>query len=365
MKKPGIYIIIAVAFFTLNGCLKSGKLKIAKNSTPQQLDDGWSIASPQSAGLNTTLINQAIDMFFDENLYPTSQSLLIIKDNKLVVESYARDLNDRNRLHNIKDVTQCITSILLGIAIDEELIDPDLDKPVHDYIPQYFDSVQLKKDISLYHVLTMRTGWQWENDKHTIELFNTGRFPSSMRLVVQKPMNYAPGVWFNYNDGAPHIFSGMITDTAKISLSQFAEQHLFSRIGITDYYWDSHTDGLNYGSLGLYLKPRDMAKIGKLMAQSGSWNSEQVVSSSWVNISTSIQLSEAYTLSEPYGFYWWIRPDNSAFCAIGQGGQFIYVVPSRNLVIVHTALPHTGSRYKGVSLQDFEELANLIIEAAE
>ncbi len=364
MKKLSIFIFIVTTLLTLNGCLKSGNLKIAKNSQPQQLDDGWSVSTPQSAGLNTTLINQAVDLFFDENLYPTSLSLLVVKDNKLVVESYARDLKDRDRLHNIKDVTQCVTSVLLGIAMDNDLIDPDLNQPVYNIIPQYFDSVLLKRDISLYHVLTMRTGWEWENKEHTKELFNTWRFPNSMRLVVQKPMKFAPGVWFNYNDGAPHIFSGMITDTAKVSLAKFAEEKLFSRIGITEYFWDSHTDGLNYGSLGLYLKPRDMARIGQLMAQSGTWNSEQIVSASWVNMSTSVQLSDAYTLSEPYGFYWWIRPVNNAFCGIGQGGQFIYVVPSKNLVIIHTALPHTGNSFKGISLQEFEDLANLIVEAA-
>lgn len=356
-------ILFLAAGILLTGCMKSGDLKIARNSTPQQLDDGWAVASPQAAGLNTTLINQALDMFFDEDLYPTSKSLLIIKDNKLVVESYARDLSDRDRLHNIRSVTKSVTSLLFGIAIDENLFDSDLSRTVYSYIPTYFDSVALKKDISMYHLLTMRTGLRWENDINTLELFNSKRFVSSMRLVVQQPMNYAPGTWFNFNDGAPHIFSGMIADTAKMSLEEFAVEHLFSKIGISSYFWEKHDDGLNYGSLGLYIKPRDMAKIGQLMAQNGSWNSEQVVSSSWISESTSVQLSEAYTLFEPFGLYWWIRPDNDAFCAIGNGGQFIYVVPSRNLVIVHTAMPSTGNSFEGVSLSDFEKLVDLILQA--
>ena len=362
MCKAFNILFLAVGIL-LSGCMKSGDLKIAKNSTPQQLDDGWAISTPQTAGFNTTLINQAVDMFFDEDLYPTSKSLLIVKDNKLVLESYARDLSDRDRLHNIRSVTKSVTSLLFGIAIDEGLFDSDLNRTVYSYIPTYFDSVELKKDISIYHLLTMRAGLKWENDINTLELFNQNRFISSMRLVVQQPMNYAPGTWFNFNDGTPHIFSGMIADTAKMSLEDFAVEHLFSKIGISNYFWEKHDDGLNYGSLGLYIKPRDMAKIGQLMVQNGTWNSEQVVSSSWINESTSVQLSQAYTLFEPYGLYWWIRPDNDAFCAIGNGGQFIYIVPSRSLVIIHTAMPSTGNSFEGVTLSDFENLVDLILQA--
>jgi CubicO group peptidase (beta-lactamase class C family) len=356
-------IILLILGILLAGCLKSGDLKIAKNATPQQLDDGWIVSTPQSAGLNSAILDQVVDMFFDEDLYPTSKSLLIIKDNKLVLESYARDLSDRDRLHNVRSVTKGITAILFGIAIDEGLFDADLNRTVYSYIPLYFDSVELKKDISIYHMLTMRSGLNWDNKENTQELFNNSRFPSSMRLVVQQPMNYTPGTWFNFNDGTPHIFSGMIADTTKKSLEEFADEHLFSKIGISDYFWEKHEDGLNYGSAGLYLKPRDMARIGQVMAENGTWNSEQIVSSGWINACTTQQLSEAYTLFEPIGFYWWVRPDYNAFCAIGNGGQFIYVVPSRNLVIVHTALPFTGNDYKGVELIDFEKLVDLILQA--
>lgn len=362
-KSSGILIFLLAALL-ISGCMKSGDLKIKKNITPQQLDDGWTTATPESVGLNSALLNQAVDMLFDEDLYPTSKSLLVIKDNKLVLESYCRDLADRDRLSNIKSVTKSVTSILFGIAIDKGFFEPDLNRTVYSYLPQYFDSVNLKRSITLYHMLTMRTGLKWHDKEHTPDLFNTSRFPSSLRIVLQKSMEFPPGRWFNDNEGTSQIISGMITDTTGISLEEFAVENLFSKIGISNFYWEKHTDGLNYGAIGLYLNSRDMAKIGQLMARNGIWNSEQVVSSDWLNSSTSVQLSEAYTLFEPIGFYWWIRPDNNAFCAIGQGGQFIYVVPSKNLVIVHTAFPYSGSGYRGVTLKDFEEIVTLIIQAA-
>jgi CubicO group peptidase (beta-lactamase class C family) len=357
-----IFFFLFVGSF-LAACMKSGDLKIAKNSTPQQLDDGWTVANPQTVGFNTSALNQAIDLLFDEDLYLTSKSLLIIKDNKLVLESYCRDLSDRDRMSNLRSMTKSVTNVLFGIAIDHGLFDNDLSRTLYSYIPYYFDSVELKRDISLFHLFTMRTGWRWDNLTHNMELFNTRRYPSSMRVVIQKPMDYAPGVWFNFNDGTPHILSGMIADTAHMSLEEFAVENLFSKIGIENYYWEKHTDSLNYGSLGLYLKPRDMAKFGQLMLQNGVWDSEQVVSSSWINESTSTQLPAAYTLSEPYGYYWWIRPENNAYTAIGEGGQYIYVVPAQNLVIVHTAMPFTGLNYRGITLSDFEEIVELILQA--
>lgn len=325
-KLRNILFLFALVL-ALTACIKSGDLKIAKNSVPQQLDDGWAIATPQSVGLNTAPLDQALNMFFDENLFPTSKSLLIIKDNKLVIESYARDLADRGRLSNIRAVTKSISSLILGIGIDKGLVQDDLNLTVYSYLSHYFDTVQLKQDISLFHLLTMRSGLEWDNNIHTPELFNTGRFPSSIRLVVQKPMIYAPGTWFNLNDGGPQLISGIITDTLEISFSDFAAENLFSKIGITNFLWEKHSDGLNYGATGLYLTPRDMAKIGQLMAQNGSWNSVQVVPSWWINEATSVHLSEAYTLTEPYGFYWWIRPENNAFSAIGQGGAVYLCCP--------------------------------------
>lgn len=353
-----------MALLLFSSCLKTENLKIARNSQPQQLSDGWAVGTPSSVGLDQSKIDQVLNILFDEDQFVASRSLLIVRNNRLVLESYSRELSDRERLSDIRGITKGISSLLLGFVMDEGLIE-DVTDSLYTYIPQYFDSVQMRRQISLFDVLTMRTGMKWSDRENSIELFDTQRFPSSMRVVMQKPMVFEPGTRFNDNEGTPQILSGLIRETTGLSLEEYANEKLFSFIGISNYIWEKHPDGMNYAATSLFMTPRDLAKIGQFVMQYGQWEGTQLVSSSWVYASTIAQLSPAETLSAPYGFYWWIRPDKNAFCALGQGGQFLYVVPSKNLVIVHTANPYPGYDYRGVTLQEFELLVSLILQAAD
>ncbi len=319
------------------GCLGDPDIKLPYDDyTPEQLGDGWEISTPEEQGFDTDDMSRVYRRFYSEDLYPTIHSLLIVRNGRLVAEAYCRDKNERDRFHNIQSATKSITSMLVGIAIDRGLIG-SVNQTVYHFIPEYFDSDIGKREITLHHVLTMETGLDFDNDVHTEKLFNSGG--SSLEYVLHKPLVFAPGTDWYYGDGNPQLLSGVIQTVTGISEEAFAVENLFEPLGITLYQWEKHADGLTFGAFGLWLKPRDMAKIGRLMVQGGVWDGEQLLSAEWIAESTKVQ-----TAHQTYGYYWYPWEAQGTFFAEGHGGQLIYVVPDKQIVVVITADSYSNSR---------------------
>jgi CubicO group peptidase (beta-lactamase class C family) len=114
-------------------------------------------------------------------------------------------------------------------------------------------------------------------------------------------------------------------------LEELAAEFLFEPLGIREYYWEVHSDGLSLGGMGLWLIPRDMAKIGQLMLNSGLWEDQQLISSGWVAASTVRQANH-----REYGFYW-LTSEQGTFWASGKGGQLIWLYPEKELLVVITS----------------------------
>lgn len=342
--------IIAINFL---GCLNDPNIKLEfEDFSPEPLNDGWEISNPEVEGFNVEDINSVYRRFYSEDLYPTIHSLLIIRNGKLVAEAYCRDKNERNLYHNIQSATKSITSLLIGIAIDQGLID-SVNTPLYNFIPEYFDRDIRKRDITLHHILTMETGLDFDNDIHTVELFYGEG--SSLEYVLHKNLLFLPGRDWYYGDGNPQLLSGVIQKIAGMTEEKFAVKNLFNPLGIKNYQWEKHSDGLAFGAFGLWLTPRDMAKIGKLMVMNGIWNGEQIVSVEWIAESTKLQTSH-----QNYGYYWYPMEITGAFYAEGHGGLLIYVVQDRQLVVVITADSYSDS----VALASrFYELFNDILNA--
>jgi CubicO group peptidase (beta-lactamase class C family) len=205
----------------------------------------------------------------------------------------------------------------------------------------------------------MRTGLAYNNDEDNEGLM-VDEPESSIRYFLKGELDYEPGTRFHYSDAPPHLVGAVIQKRTGKTLDQFADEVLFGPLGITDYLWEKHRDGLCYGAFGLYMKPRDMAKIGQLCLQEGKWQGQQIVSADWLREATSIQTNRN---SGPYGYYWWIRPDYNAYTMAGHGGNFIYIVPEKQMVIVFTANPFVDGSI-AIQTEEFENLVHQLIESA-
>lgn len=324
MKK----LVAIVIFGCCWGCLPDPDIKLDfETYGPEQLNDGWEISTPEAEGFDRAKIDVVYNRLFSEDLFPTAHSLLIVRNGKLVAEAYCRDKADQVQFHALQSATKSITSIVMGIAVNQGLID-SMNTPINHFIPQYFDDDPVKRTITLYHALTMQTGLAFINDDHTNELFNYDG--SSLEYVLGKRLRFTPGTSFYYNDGDPQLISGVIQAVSGMTMDAFADKNLFQPLGIHNYYWEKHADGLAFGAIGLWLTPRNMAKVGQLMLQNGSWEGRQIISPEWVEESTRIHANTNY------GYYWWNFEGGNAFLALGHGEQVIFVNQDKKVAIVLT-----------------------------
>ncbi|MHA1945665.1 MAG: serine hydrolase [Candidatus Hodarchaeales archaeon] len=286
--------------------------------------DDWPTSTPEAQGLNSTeldLINHP------------AHSLVIIRNEKLVYEKYYLDSNvqyTQDSLHHLFSVTKSFTATLFGIAIEEGFIQ-NLSQKVLSFFPEYsFDNLDSRKEaMSLYNLLTMTTGLDWNDGKSNIDQMAAA--PDPIQYVLDRVMKFEPGLVFYYNSGASHVLSAIIQKTSGQTTLDFAMKYLFEPLGIekNDVIWMTDSQGRAFGGFGLFLTPRNMAKLGQLYLNKGSWNGEQIVPNEWIVASTDdIEKNN-------YGYQWWVYPE--AYSAQGFLGQFISVVPKKDLVVVGTS----------------------------
>jgi CubicO group peptidase (beta-lactamase class C family) len=271
------------------------------------------------------------------------ESLIIIKDQKLVLEEYFFGY-DRTQMHNIHSCTKSVVSLLLGISLERHN-KLDVDQPVFNFFPQY-DSLKTpeKEKITLEHVLTMTSGLPEDDD---FEKHDPGDLV--IQMLIQS-LESTPGEKFNYNNNGTNLLGSIIYTLEKKQADEFALEVLFKKLGISDFYWEKENGVLSCHS-DLHMLPRDMAKIGLLALNNGSWNGEQIVPEQWIDVSTKAQVAESEFFD--YGYQWWYRSkrnkpwwenpvhggtnEHDMFTALGYGGQFIMIVRDLNMVIVTTS----------------------------
>ena len=340
---------------SVSGCNKNTPagpdLSSYQYRVPVQTDDGWETDHLENAGMVQDsliiLMNALNDLNGDGN-----HSILIAKDGKLVFEEYFSGYSyfhdrqvdfDRNTLHHMQSTTKGITAILTGIAVEKRIIQSVEDSLYH-FFPDYDSRFDIqKRKITIEHMLTMTAGFLW--DEMTTDFGDAGNDLGAMSrshdyigYLLSKPMAGEPGENHLYNSGLPITLGVIIGRESDMVASEFADQYLFAPLGITDTHWVFWHDGHPHTGGGLYLRPRDMLKLGQLVLQNGRWESEQNVSQSWIE--------EMTTSSRPpdwYGYYWHIgeMPYHSTtiryFMAIGSGGQEISVFPDLEMIVVFTA----------------------------
>lgn len=344
---------------------KEQKEKIVWEYNPA---NDWQIKLIQETGIDSFAINSLNNSFIEhQNRSNDFTSYLIVKDQYLLYEKYFGN-GSQEKLHSIKSVTKSIASLLVGKAIELKLINR-VDQNISDFFPVYFENVNdsLKESITIKHLLTMSAGFEWNNFggkyRSGWDLYKGNR---NEYMITQTVMEDEPGEVFNYNSGLSHMLSSIITEKSGMSTDEFTEKYLFDSLGITNYKWTKDRNGYNLGNSELFLTSRDMAKIGLLVLEKGFWYDKQLLDSAYVNemlyphIKTA-GIGEKY--SEFYGYQWWVKNYRSVIInfAAGYGGQYIFVIPKFDLVLVFTTnWQSSKSSFKPLEL--IEGFVDLMIE---
>ena len=253
----------------------------------------------------------------------------------------------KGNLHTMQSVTKSVVSAVIGIAIGRNEF-PDLDTPVLSFFePDKVANVdERKRRMTLRHLLTMSTGLDWDEDVPYADPTNTFAImaPSLdwVQFTIDRPMARSPGEVFQYNSGATLILGHVFRLATGIDLEEYAVQHLFVPLGIDDYVWKRTPFGLVDTQEGLFVAPRDIAKIAYLYLKRGQWDGQQVVPEEWVKASVEPSVSVVDDHSIEYGYKWWLYhyeyqgEDRVAFVGLGFGGQRPIVLPELDIVLVFT-----------------------------
>ena len=312
--------------------------------------DEWRTLPARGAGFDESALS-SLSADITRGRYGSLHGVIVLRYGFLVFEQY----NDwsRDQLHTMQSVTKSVTSLLFGIANSAQPVALDLDRPVLDVFTRYTTIANVddrKRALTLRHLITMRTSmdfWEQPYAGSPLEQLNTSS-GDWVKFVLDRPMIGTPGSDWAYNSGAAILMGGVIREVRGENVDVFAQRELFTPIGIRSVTWaKSPFDGLPHCGGGLGLRAVDLARIGYLVLRHGKWGDRQVVPSDWLDASTRVD-SHGPSLffssfGSSYGYFWWLFPrqrggaDAEIITASGSGGQWLFVVPSLDLVVAVVA----------------------------
>ena len=312
---------------------------------PAELGDGLRVADLGYARLDSGTIGRVVAGVVDGK-YPDLHSLLVWRRGRLVAEEYFYEY-DSQRSHQMRSATKSVVSALVGIAIDRGLLASDTERvtPLLPY-DAYANPDARKASLTLRDLLTMRSGlacddWNGDSPGNESKMYQSADWP---KFVLDLPMIADPGTTGSYCSGNVAVAGRIVERAAKMPLRSFAQANLFAPLGIRDVRWNYALTSSNAATFAqVYLRPRDMLKLGILFHQHGVWEGRQVISRAWVERSTA---KWSRVGDQDYGYFWWHQwidvatPSGTKrvdmVAASGNGGQKIYLIPSLDAVVVTT-----------------------------
>jgi CubicO group peptidase (beta-lactamase class C family) len=320
-------------------CLLAALLILVATSCEDPTDETdsfWSRAQPEDEGIDSAALDSAFDRAGQVN---SIHSLLVIRNGRIVGEEYYRGYAIYS-YHNIRSVSKSFLSALLGIVLDEGIID-DLDQSILTYFPEYDvnDLPPTMGDVTIRHLITMRAGYAHEETNYS-EIFGTEHL---LDTILNFGLAYQPGARFSYNTCQTHLLSAILTRASGKTTKALMEEYLLNPLDISPGPWEQDADGIYFGGNNMHFTTRDMAKLGYLYLGDGKIDDRQLVPFNWVRETTTGTLTNSGYWGDlknwNYGYLWWLGElaGYQSTLAIGHGGQFIIIVPELEMVIAATS----------------------------
>ena len=313
-------------------------------NTPSQLNDGWATASISDVGIKKDELIRLINSIHSKKLVNT-HSVLIAKENKIVFENYFDGFNVHIP-HDLRSASKSISSAIIGIAIDDKIIG-NVDERLYDFIPKDYQYTKdtLKSGITIKDLLTMSSGLD-VNNLAAEDYYQDPRNSNNwLKTVLEAPMVKEPGTYADYGSANPFLLGVYLNERLEKPLETYMDEKLLAPLGITNYINQADdTEITPYFGGGMLLTPRDLLKFGQLYLNKGKWNGKQIISENWVKESFTkhVQLQDVKDKNE-YGYFWWhdtYKINGKSIKSIearGAGGQFIFIIPALETVVVITS----------------------------
>ena len=299
-------------------------------AAPDDLVEG----APADEGMDATKLEGAKTYAFEPG--KNTQGVVVVRHGTIVAEWYAPGA-DQDSWAASWSMSKSVASALVGIAIDEGKI-PSVDVPMTTYYPDWAETG--RGDITLRDVLEMSPGLTWEENYSPSSLDTSDvinmvvRESDQLAYAASRPAEVPPGTAFVYSSGTSMLLSGVLQQATGMEARDYAQQKLWDRIGVDQVEMWTDAEGHTLTYCCVDTTSRGFARFGQLFLDDGAWGSEQVVPESWVAASVAGSRAAPTT----YGLQWWLDDVSGVpadmFSAQGHDGQFIYVIPSLDLVVV-------------------------------
>lgn len=282
------------------------------------------------------------DSFLEGN---DTQAFIVIQDDSILFEGYYNGAS-RDSIVTSFSTAKSFTSALVGIAISEGFIQ-SVDDPITDYLPELFERYPAFSNITIRDLLMMSSGIKYSEPPDNA---TTYYYPDLRLLALEKTeIQDTPGEFFHYNNYHPLLLGLILERATGTTVAGYLQEKIWKPIGMQySGSWSLDESGFEKMESGINGRAIDFAKFGRLFLHNGNWDGVQVVPEEWVTESTQADTSidypnyyyDDFIFANGQGYYkymWWgIQRDaqNYDFIALGNLGQFIYISPQSNLIIL-------------------------------
>jgi CubicO group peptidase (beta-lactamase class C family) len=293
--------------------------------------------------------------FVDSNFSALTQDLpeafygLWIKQNQELLTEYYGPKSFPDHTPQVYSASKSVAALLVGIALAQEPL-AGLETRLIELFPEY-DALkdERKSRITIAHCLSQTTGLRW---LETGRAWGPGHDGWDMEhsadwiaYVFDREATAEPGTHFTYNTGVSHLLGRIVERLTGEHPEAFYRKHLSQALEFEGDFWETDNDGFPQTGKGLHLRLKDLAKIGQLLIQNGVYKGKQIVPAAWCQL---VQQKHArgHVYYGEYGYHFWRKklpngpqsPENDAnvICAIGFGGNFVFVIPAWNAVVAIT-----------------------------
>lgn len=305
---------------------------------------GNMIADTISSDINMQQLNIAVEQAFADTIpYKGTFAVMVTYKGQPIAERYAKGFGPENRFLSWS-IAKSFTNALSGILVKEGRL--DINAPVHIEEWQY----DKRSSISINNLMHMNSGLEWnENYGSSSDVNNMLHKKGDMAsFAISKPLEYSPGTVFEYSSGSTNIVTYLIREAIgnDADYYSFPREKLFNKIGMRSAVFEVDASGTFAGSSYLYADLRDYTRFGLLYLNNGRWLGEQILPEDWVEYTT----TSASGSNDSYGAFFWLNkngteypdvPRDMYYCS-GHDGQYIFIIPSKELVIVRTGFSKNG-----------------------
>ena len=324
----------------------------------------WATSSPEEQGMSSERLARLVEFGGLNNM----DSLLVTRHGRIVLEATYAPFRAGLK-HRINSATKAVVSTLVAMAMRDGRLD-STDRRVMEFFADrtIANLDDAKKAITIRHLLDMTSGLEWSEGLDGFRSFlDMERSPDWQQFVLDRPMSEAPGTRFYYDSGNSHLLSAILTKITGKSALDYAREELFGPLGIEDVMWRGDPQGISGGGAGLYMHPRDMAKIGYLYLRGGVWEGKQILPASWIEgvRKADVDMRETWAQNLRYGSQFWVMPGRDAYMAVGYDRQLIVVIPKLDIVAVTTGSARfaTASGLPSRPRYSFDSLVSFLTSA--